>query len=753
MTYRVNYNFQVGEKVGSEIGAEHFGTNYLFHHDRVNADSTFPDIMDRVGIDLIRYPGGTVTEEFFDISNPTATVQSSLFGRPDRDVTPIQEFLEYVGQSGSEAIIVLPTYRYFDTTTREIDPAAETEIKAFVRAVLAGDYGNAEIKGFEIGNEWYQDKFDWNAAEFGELQSKIALWIDEVVQENGEWSDVDVYAQAGRGDDDHNGIEDDQEIAAQFNEAELDAIDGLISHFYASTSSGNPLILGGNVNRRLNDLADYWDVTDETGLDLVVTEWNVGGNGEDDTSVSGLMRNVALLNVFSNMMERGVDTSAIWTAQAPGAASLGTIEGDDHLTSTGYLYRMMRRELVDTQAVETAQDDEIYDQNGNEIGRTYIFQGNDKTVIYLASGINDDIDLTVNLGAFTTEDSHIHATVLGAAEGFQADDYRIEASTTTISNREFDNSGNQIFNLKEYEVIQVVITTGTGVKMFGDDQNATDDTFDGTAYGDEIWGLDGNDEIAGFAGDDHLHGGAGNDVIDGGQGNDVITTGAGSDAVDGGTGEDTLDYSGNQSGVRIYAREGMVEEDETGEVDSFAGIEKFIGTDYADTVFTDHATTSVDSGSGDDFIRVLGGENVAVRAGEGDDFVLAEFGETTVELGAGNDRFLSYTAEVSVEGGEGDDVIHGGDQNDTINGGEGNDVLSGGGGRDVFVFNRDEGTDVVLDFDASQDSLDLTDFDVAFDDIDVVSTADGVELEVGGETIVLLQSVAAEDVTSDVFSL
>lgn len=753
MAYNVRYDFEGGATVGSVIGAEHFGTNYLFHHDRVGADSTFPEIMDRVGIDLIRYPGGTVTEEFFDLSNPTATQQASLFGRNDRDVTPIQEFLEYAAQSGSKAVIVLPTFRYFDQATREIDPAAEDIIKDFVRAVLAGDYGEAQISGFEIGNEWYQDKFNWTAAEFGELQSKMGLWIDEVIQEDADWADTGVYIQAGRGDDDNNGIEDDQELAAQFTQQELDAVDGLISHFYASTSSGNSLILGGNVNRRLKDMADYWDTSDETGLDLVVTEWNIGDNGADDTSVSGLMRSVALLNVFSNMMEQGVDMSAIWTAQAPGAASLSDKEGDDHLTSTGYLYRMMRRELIDTQAVETAQGDEIRAGNGQEIGRTYVFQGEGKTVIYLASGVGETINLDVDFGQYMTADSHIHATVLGAADGSSATDYRVEASMTTISDGEIGNNGSYRFSIGEYEVVQVVITTGTGVRLFGDDQNATDDSFDGTAHADEFWGLDGDDEINGFDGDDLLNGGAGDDALSGGDGADVFVGGAGSDTIDGGAGEDTLDYSESASAVRIYARAGMAEEDGSGETDEFSGIENFIGSDHADTIFTDENTASVDSGAGKDFVRVLGSEDATIDTGDGNDFVLAESGRASVDLGEGNDKLLSYSAEVNVEGGAGDDIIQGGSGDDTIDGGQGDDVLSGGDGQDTFVYKSDGDTDTILDFDTSQDILDLTDLDITFADIEVVETDRGVDLRVGGQSIVQLESVTADDVATDMFAM
>ncbi|MEO3417214.1 cellulase family glycosylhydrolase [Roseovarius sp. CAU 1744] len=753
MAYNVSYDFQGGETVGSVIGAAHFGTNYLFHHDRVGSDSTFPEIIDRVGIDLIRYPGGTVTEEYFDISNPQASVQSSSFGRKDKAVTPIHEFLEYAAESGSRAIIVLPTYRYFDEATRQIDPAAEAIFKDFVRAVLAGDYGEAQISGFEIGNEWYQDKFSWTATEFGEVQSKIGLWIDEVIRENDDWADTGVYVQSGRGDDDGNGIEDDQELAAQFTAQELEAVDGLISHFYASTGSGNPLILGGSVNRRLKETAKHWDTSDETGLDLIVTEWNIGGDGPDNTSVTGLMRNVALLNVFSNMMENGVDMSAIWTAQAPGPASLSNREGDDHLTSTGYLYRMMRRELVDTQAVETVQGDEILAGDGQAIGRTYVFQGEGKTVIYLASGVGETINLNVDFSEYMTAGSHIHATVLGTADGASAADYRVEASMRTISNGAIGDGGSHMFTLGDYELVQVVITHGAGVRLFGDDQNATDDSFDGSAHDDEIWGLDGDDEINGFGGDDLINGGAGDDALSGGDGADTFTGGEGSDTIDGGTGEDTLDYSDSASAVRIYAREGIAEEDGTGETDEFVGIEHFIGSDHADTIFIDETTASVDSGAGDDFVRMLGGDDVLVITGDGNDFVLIESGTATVDLGAGNDKLLAHSADVNVNGGAGSDVIHGGSGNDTIDGGQGNDVLYGGSGQDTFVYKSDGGTDTILDFDTSQDILDLTDLDITFADIDVVSTDRGVELRVAGESIVELQSVTADEVATDMFAL
>ncbi len=279
------------------------------------------------------------------------------------------------------------------------------------------------------------------------------------------------------------------------------------------------------------------------------------------------------------------------------------------------------------------------------------------------------------------------------------------------------------------------------------------DVVDAGAGNDIIITGDDNDIIDGGAGDDTIDAGLDDDTVDGGAGDDVIVGGEGSDTIDGGAGDDTLDYSDNASAVRIYARAGMAEEDGSGETDEFSGIENFIGSDHADTIFTDENTASVDSGAGNDFVRVLGSGDATIDTGDGNDFVLAESGRASVDLGEGNDKLLSYSAEVNVDGGAGDDVIRGGSGDDTIDGGQGDDVLSGGGGQDTFVYKSDGGTDTILDFDTSQDILDLTDLDITFADIEVVETDRGVDLRVGGQSIVQLESVTADDVATDMFAM
>lgn len=77
---------------------------------------------------------------------------------------------------------------------------------------------------------------------------------------------------------------------------------------------------------------------------------------------------------------------------------------------------------------------------------------------------------------------------------------------------------------------------------------------------------------------------------------------------------------------------------------------------------------------------------------------------TPVELAAGTSNIRRI-----IRGGFGNDTLSGGAGNDVISGGAGDDVLSGGAGRDRFVFGAvDTGKVQILDFDASQDVVDLS---------------------------------------------
>lgn len=96
----------------------------LFHRGEFTAGSEFDQVVEAVGSQIIRYPGGTVTEQYFDPANPhgrddvVAVLHDNPGNPPTRDVPGITPFLDYIADQDRAAIIVLPTWRCFDTTTR-----------------------------------------------------------------------------------------------------------------------------------------------------------------------------------------------------------------------------------------------------------------------------------------------------------------------------------------------------------------------------------------------------------------------------------------------------------------------------------------------------------------------------------------------------------------------------------------------------------------------------------------------------------
>jgi len=108
--------------------------------------------------------------------------------------------------------------------------------------------------------------------------------------------------------------------------------------------------------------------------------------------------------------------------------------------------------------------------------------------------------------------------------------------------------------------------------------------------------------------------------------------------------------------------------------------------------------------------------------------------------GEGNDRLHGNNGADILFGGAGRDVIKGGTGDDRLNGGEGNDLLFGGKGADTFVFAENAGDDRVYGFENGRDKIDLTAFDITFQDLDIECLRGGHANEVtfdGGSILVI----------------
>jgi hypothetical protein len=137
------------------------------------------------------------------------------------------------------------------------------------------------------------------------------------------------------------------------------------------------------------------------------------------------------------------------------------------------------------------------------------------------------------------------------------------------------------------------------------------------------------------------------------------------------------------------------------------------------------------------------------------DPVVAQFNiEAGITLNGGNgqDILNGKSGDDTINGGNGDDVLYGNRGNDTLMGSNGNDVLIGGLGKDTltggrgsdrFVYNAfNEGTDTITDFTTNQDILDLRG---AFQSLGVTSvTSDYLRLaQSGSNTLVQIDQNGA----------
>lgn len=299
-----------------------------------------------------------------------------------------------------------------------------------------------------------------------------------------------------------------------------------------------------------------------------------------------------------------------------------------------------------------------------------------------------------------------------------------------------------------------VLCFGQPATMVGD---AGDNTITGTAGKDVIHGGAGIDTINGMEGDDVVCGGPGNDVIYGRTGNDILLGGdgptgnndgidrlyggpghdtlyggdsgdllhgegdndvlygnAGDDILDGGIGtDDTVDYQYAPQGVAVDLAAGTA----TGDgADKLAGVERAVGSPFADRLLGDALANTFNGLEGDDSIDGRGGVDTvkytnhiqqpinanlttgtAFGVGHGsdrlanienlggtllDDILVGDAGPNLLAGRVGNDILAGLGGDDTLQGGG--DVLYPGPDNDVLLGGDGNDVLTGNDGNDVL---------------------------------------------------------------------
>ena len=111
----------------------------------------------------------------------------------------------------------------------------------------------------------------------------------------------------------------------------------------------------------------------------------------------------------------------------------------------------------------------------------------------------------------------------------------------------------------------------------------------------------------------------------------------------------------------------------------------------------------------------------------------------TRQLADGGQSFTGTAGRDQIIGGAGADAIRGGAGDDILVDGAGADTLYGGAGVDVFVLRADDATDVIADFEAGIDRLDMGELGrfYTLDALGFTATATGGVLSIGIERVIL----------------
>jgi Ca2+-binding RTX toxin-like protein len=430
----------------------------------------------------------------------------------------------------------------------------------------------------------------------------------------------------------------------------------------------------------------------------------LGGVG-DDTIISGLGADVIDGGIGIDIADYSLNNSAGVTVYLDGTAGVGADAAGDSLSN---IEEVRGTSLADT----------FYGANLDEI-----YRGNAGNDIFYAS-----------LGA----DQYIGGT------GTDTVNYSASTAGITVYNDGSFGVGSFAGGDRLTE-IETIVGSNFADQIFG---STLADTLDGGQGNDTITGGDGNDSLLGNLGNDTLQGGLGADQLDGGTGTDIanyVSAGAAIDVglgatgtagealgdvltnietivgsnfndilrdvgvggtldgnggndlfysnvavtqIIGGTGFDTVDYAGSTAAVTVTLEGSGVGGFAQG--DTYSGVERVIGSNFADTLTGAAGAETLEGGAGDDILR--GGVGADVLIG-GSGFDIATYalsgGAVTVRMdgtaGTSNEAEGDTLSGIErVIGSAYSDLFYGSSLADEMVGGDGNDRFFGSAGADAF---------------------------------------------------------------------
>ena len=469
------------------ISSDLFGGNILATRDKIGENGTYDEVADKLGVETIRYPGGSLTEQSFDISNPDkgTSFTGDYFLK-------YSDFMEYAEASSKSVTIVLPTKNYLsensDNNGDRFSEIDEDTLRQFICDTLDGQYGRPEIRAFELGNE-YWGSGEMSSVEYGRVASEMALIIRDEVNShpnyNTEYFNLDIIVQMGNNYGEarlnpfYDGSSPDvlsqlsedynfsftpdylfsngtvnwtkvanQLIINQFNEDEIDSIDGIVAHVYSKGTDTSRTFDLSSVEQTWHQQID--------GLTTYVTEWNQSSKSgkfirDEDY---GLKQDHEMLETFEELVAYDVEIAHVWPLQQNTKTDLSGDEGSENLTVGGAMFQMMSNNLVGMRVLDLNPDSQTELESENF--EVHSFYDDNSLLFYIYSTSKTDIQERLDFSNLISGYENVVVNILGVREG--------DTSTSPTArpvmrdeSLELVEENELLINLQPYEVMQVKI--------------------------------------------------------------------------------------------------------------------------------------------------------------------------------------------------------------------------------------------------------------------------------------------------------
>lgn len=644
------------------ISSTMFGGNYFFANGNANiSDDMISWARTEVGITGWRYPGGSIAEQAFDITDQRhfSKTPEDFIDAPSGDtVVPLSKFLKLAAEAGTKVSIVVPTIhgligdavetdRDDDIQCRDVDQSYLQAVNEFVsNALKIAQHWGASISAFEIGNEFWGSG-QMNQIEYGKLAGLMTVEVDAALQAADYDADIliqTVHSRNEYNDNIYGHAVQPSQIADGIKAAgAADLVDGIVNHIYAddfAIDEGDKDTAFASYAKMEQALFEGPGARSEgqDRLTYSLTEWNLQAKDADEFGY-GLKQATIITEMFFEAAKSGIDSANIWKVMGSSLNSTALVHAPEESLPTdakikhgGAVFDMLSESVRrlspdangDLVALDDGYDVEYFNYAGE--GRNVLFITNQSPYQHSL-----DLDVSSLLEGFGSS-YYVTGAILGDNAAADASSEELAASdviTTTLSRDQLGwQKGVFHVDLDDWEIFRLEVTAIT--------PNA-----------EKLYGREGNDYIVGQGGHDTLFGNGGDDILIGGSGGDTLV---------GGDGRDRAQYSNAQSGVFVNLAN---PEDNTGQAagDTYMSIEDIYGSSFNDVL---HANWQ-------------------------------------------------------------DNRLWGGEGNDKLAGRWGDDSLFGMEGADTFVYAAGWGCDTIMDFEAGIDHVHLREFD---DSMDMEALAD-----------------------------